>query len=590
MLERFAARFQTFVLAFLVLLISVVFILQFGGPQAEGCSNLAGGGLVAQVYSEAITPKEFQGAYRMAGFDQVDPEAAETYGLREIVLDGLVERVLLAREARRIGFAVSEDEVMRRLAEEGTAYLSLGIRMPDFLRQQTGPSGERFLPVKDEDGRFDKDAAKRFIQYRLRRSVAEFADSQVQEALAHRMRELMLSTATVGPEEVWNRYVQDTERATIAYLRFAPSWYRRQVEGELTPATLDAYVADHRDELDAAYETQKHRFTGLEKQVRARHILFKAEGDDEAVDAQAREAADAVLARLQGGEDFAALARELSEDSGSASKGGDLGWNPRGRMVPAFDEAQFALEPGERTQEPVKTRFGYHVIEVLGVREGDVPEDEAKRELAEEMFLEEEAKVRARAAAEAALAKLRDGATLAAVHRDLTGRPLDGAAEGDDDDDGGGDVATPDAPAAAQGTDDDGDAAGKPLPELDPLAPQVRTAGPFGRSGQPITGSFDSSPLAQAAFEELSPDEPLPEAPMELGGEFIVYRLEERTVAQRGGLTPEVRARLEAELVEAKGQEILEIFIARLRDEAEADGALRVEESFFDGAAADDQV
>jgi len=590
MLERIAARFQTFVLGLLVLLISAVFVLQFGGPQAEGCSNLTGSQNAAVVRGEVVTPKEFQAAYRMAGFDQAPEETADQFGLRGIVLDGLVERELLAREAERIGFRVTEDDVMRRLADDGTAYLSLGIDTPDFIRSQVGPSGERFVPVKDADGHFDKEAAKRFIQYRLRRTVAEFAESQVKETLAQRMRELVRSTVTVGPEETWNRYVQDTERATIAYLRFAPAWYRREVEAELTPAVLDEYIAEHTDKVDQAYETQKHRFTGLEKQVRARHILIKAEGDDEAVKAEARARAEEILARVQSGEDFAALARETSEDSGSATKGGDLGWNPRGRMVPAFDEAQFALSPGEITEELVESRFGFHIIKVEGVREGDVPEAEAKREIAQEMYVEEEAKLRARTAAEATLSKLRDGATLAAVHRELTGRSLDGADE--DEATAGGEATAGDAePAEGEAREEDAVAEApvddESLPELDTLAPQVRTAGPFPRSGQPITGSFDSSPLAQAAFDEVSPDQPLPEVPMELGGEYIVYRLEERTEAQRGGLTDEIRQRLEAELRDAKSQETLELFIARLRDEAREEGALRVDDSFRTGPGAD---
>src|SRR5690606_26213959 len=94
-----------------------------------------------------------------------------------------------------------------------------------------------------------------------------------------------------------------------------------------------------------------------------------------------RREAEALLARLQGGEDFAALAREHSSDEGSAARGGDLGWFPRGRMVPPFEEAAFGNEPGTLVGELVESQFGFHIIEVLGRREGDVAEDEAKREI-----------------------------------------------------------------------------------------------------------------------------------------------------------------------------------------------------------------
>ena len=89
-----------------------------------------------------------------------------------------------------------------------------------------------------------------------------------------------------------------------------------------------------------------------------------------------------MLKRAKAGEDFAALAKENSED-GSASQGGDLGFFPRGRMVPAFDQAAFALKPGE-ISEVVTTEFGYHIIKLTEKKDGStVPFEEVKPQVLE---------------------------------------------------------------------------------------------------------------------------------------------------------------------------------------------------------------
>ncbi|PIT86031.1 MAG: hypothetical protein COU33_05400 [Candidatus Magasanikbacteria bacterium CG10_big_fil_rev_8_21_14_0_10_43_6] len=121
------------------------------------------------------------------------------------------------------------------------------------------------------------------------------------------------------------------------------------------------------EKLKEAFEAseQAGENAAMQQEVKARHILFRVEEDTE--EEIARQLAQDVLDRLNAGEDFAALAAEFGSD-GTKDIGGDLGWFGRGVMVPEFEEAAFALGPGELVKEPVKTLFGYHLIRVDDTR------------------------------------------------------------------------------------------------------------------------------------------------------------------------------------------------------------------------------
>ncbi|MCJ8520298.1 peptidyl-prolyl cis-trans isomerase C [Pseudorhizobium tarimense] len=131
---------------------------------------------------------------------------------------------------------------------------------------------------------------------------------------------------------------------------------------ELHNAYFRKHVVDAvtEDEVKARYEME---IAALPKQeeVNARHILVKTE-----------EEASEIIKQLDAGKDFAELAKEKSEDS-NKSDGGDLGWFTKGRMVPEFEEAAFALEKGEYTKTPVKSQFGYHVIKLEDRRDVQPP-------------------------------------------------------------------------------------------------------------------------------------------------------------------------------------------------------------------------
>ena len=268
------------------------------------------------------------------------------------------------------------------------------------------PQGEIPVSFTDKDGAFNKDLAERYIQNGLRRSVGEFADAQVDEYLAAQMRELVASTVNVSEAEVWDDYVVEHDNAKISYARFSPAYYVKQ-KPETSEAALAAWIEGNEDRLAAEYETNKHRYTNLEKQVRARHILIKAGSyatDEQKADAKKRAAA--LQERAAKGEDFAALASKRSDDQITAKNGGDIGFLRKGTMPESFDEALFSMEV-DAVSGVVETPYGFHVLKVLAIREGDVPVDEAKRELAEGLYRADWLEARAHEAAATTLASWR---------------------------------------------------------------------------------------------------------------------------------------------------------------------------------------
>jgi peptidyl-prolyl cis-trans isomerase D len=532
-LESILQKFRGLVLAFMIISLSLVFILQFGGPQAQGCSKGGGPGFAAEVYGDKISVNEYRAAYALAGGDNYPPELAKQYKLDEMVLQGLVERSLLARQARTLGLSASPDDVMHKVAEDGLVHTSMSVNAGPYLP----PSGPRRFDFKDQKGKFNKDNLKKFIQYRLRRSVEEFANEQADESLAQSMRDLVTSQVTVSNGEIWDAYVREKDSVTLKYARFSPVFYQQQ----LAPgaAELGSFMQANAKDVDAEYEREKHRYTGLEKQVRARHILIKVEenASDESK-AAARKRAEALLVRARKGEDFAALARQYSEDTGSGKKGGDLGYNPKGRMVKPFDDAQFAMKPGD-ISDLVSSNFGFHVIKVEAIREGDVPVAEAKRELAEKLYVDRKAAELAKSAAKRALADLKAGKSVDTLNSELAGQ-----------------------------------APGKEA-EADPLAPQFRDTQAFGRTDTPIAGPFDGAPLVRAAFE-MKEDKPLPDAPMQLGDEWVVYRLESRVNAKREDLNDKEEQRVRNGLLAQKRHEVLTALVRDLYRKAQDDKAVFV--------------
>ncbi|MGH8068374.1 MAG: peptidylprolyl isomerase [Candidatus Entotheonellia bacterium] len=219
-------------------------------------------------------------------------------------------------------------------------------------------------------------------------------------------RELLLQKAkslkmAVPPQQVDSQMQQLVQRfpsqeafeQALTAQNFSVDAVKKDVESQLLrqqlvqKEILDKVNVSGRD-VQTFYDKNKDKYVE-EEQVRARHILIRVPQEvSPAEDVKLKGKADDALKRAKKGEDFAALAKELSDD-GSKENGGDLGFFPRGRMVAAFEEAAFALQPGQ-TSEIVRTQFGYHIIKVEERKAGRaLPFDEAKVQVQEDLTREQ---------------------------------------------------------------------------------------------------------------------------------------------------------------------------------------------------------
>lgn len=204
---------------------------------------------------------------------------------------------------------------------------------------------------------------EKLLLARAEEDSIEVDDERVEEAMRAELRGLK---AQYGEEQFAQQLQQDglTEREIREQLRqkYRKDFLRQAMHGQLAQKVTVSYkdVEAFRKE----YREQLPSLLGIS------HILIEIKPSEDR-QAGALKRAVALWERIQSGEDFAELARQYSEDPGSAPGGGDLGFFARGGFVPEFEEKAFALKPGE-VSEPVKTEFGYHIIRVDAVRDDQI--------------------------------------------------------------------------------------------------------------------------------------------------------------------------------------------------------------------------
>jgi peptidyl-prolyl cis-trans isomerase D len=310
----------------------------------------------------------------------------------EEVLSGYQDE--LSRYQAAFGSAGVPDDMQKALQ---TRVLEQAVRS-ELIRQRTrelhyeaGPeqvlAAIRRVPAFQAGGQFSADAYHAALRS-INMSPARFEAEQRDVVMAQQLERGISTSAFVLPSEfdrdvalrnetrelAWvvvpaaefAASVELDETAVVAYYDANKQQYMTEEVATVDYVELDiehfAAAADVTEtELREFYETSISRYTTPGRR-HARHILIEAEDDEAAAEARARAAYD----RARAGEDFAALARELSDDTGSKESGGDLGFAQRGDFVAAFGDAVWSMKPGE-IRGPVKSEFGWHIIRLEAI-------------------------------------------------------------------------------------------------------------------------------------------------------------------------------------------------------------------------------
>lgn len=390
MLQILRKKAQSTFIQIIVVIIALVFIFWGVGTNMSGDRQAA---LV--VNGEEISFQDFQKAYDRA-YQQFSDQfggnvpkgLAESFGIKQQVISQLIQTTLLRQGAQEMGIHISGQEISQFIQE-----------MVQF----------------QENGAFNMDKYKSILAAN-RMAPTKFESSMRIDRLSEvAAREVGNFSAVATDFEVQELYGKINEKVGVKFVKFSPADFKDSVVvedeqlAEWFETVKDNYKTDPQlklkylpftfegvagkidiDEAKVAqyYEGNLSDYTTPEKR-RARHILLKtADGDtDEVQKAQLEKATD-ILAQARDGADFAELAKNLSEGP-SKETGGDLGYFSSGQMVPAFNDAAFALDVGS-ISDVVTTQFGYHIIYLEDIQKAATkPLNEVTEQIKQKLQLKE---------------------------------------------------------------------------------------------------------------------------------------------------------------------------------------------------------
>ena len=383
MLESFRKRRNSAFIVVAFAAIIIVFIFWGVGPSGNGENDSS---VVATVNGEAIAYREYANLYKKeleyykeTFKEQFTDEMARKLNLKQKAVDILINRALAIKEAKAQGMKVTPEDVQQAIMA---------------------------IPAFSKDGAFDKELYFKVLSSN-RINPAEFEKSVESDLMTARIREKVLKDIAVTDEELKDRYFKENRKVDLSFVAIdgadskksisvtdeeAKAYLAKNASDFMAPARISAFYAFAgyedmaaraeftEEEIKGYYEANKNRFE-TQAAVKARHILLRPDpkaADAEKAKAEAREKITGLLTKVKGGARFADLAKAFSQDPGSASQGGDLGWFQKGIMIKAFEEAAFSLNKGD-VSGVVETEFGFHIIKVEDKKDGGfLPLNEAE--------------------------------------------------------------------------------------------------------------------------------------------------------------------------------------------------------------------
>ncbi len=504
--------------------IIAAFIVSFGPGSPSGDSVLEGFGTryAARVYGNDISEQELNYSFIALGLpSRGDAQAGR---LREVVIDRLIERELLAHEAEQAGLLVSEDEAAKQLVDGNMFVAGLSRKVDGYAMRNNVLDYERLRMV---------------VQNSYRLTMKQFVEIQRRELLADKFRQLLRAGTRASSDEVRAEFEDKARQTNLEYVRFTPFRYEQELVA--SDADIEAWALAHEAEIKKTYEERKLLYVKQDKSAKLRRILIDVKKDaSEQQVSEAKAKLTAALQSIQGGKSFAEVAMAVSEDEATKKRGGSVGWRKKATtdFGTELENKVFAAKEGE-VIGPERSDRGLELVKVEGFREGDIALDKARAELAEELYRAAKGKELAQASANDAAAKLRAGGKLA----DLFPKDDSDAAE-----------------AQAKGS-----------------KIQVEETGLFPRKGDTLPGIGSSAELVKKAFT-LKPGEIV--GPVDVSGAFIVATLKERKEPDQAEFDKK-KDELAAEFGRTKWARLMTEYARHACVTANADGKLKVNQSMI---------